>query len=133
MPGLQTASATFTAPTPARAKPASVDARLAAGQELIDAKEPGYAVQLMVTDAHSRDYLERYLVDAARSMRPDQFFLVPAGGVDTPRVGVLLGTYRERAEALAALDALPEGLRQFKPYVRTLDAVREDARRAAPR
>jgi septal ring-binding cell division protein DamX len=44
---------------------------------------------------------------------------------------VLLGTYRERGEAVAALDALPEPLRQFRPYVRTLDAVRDDARRAA--
>ena len=124
------ASATMIAPPPAAA-PASIDARLAAGRSLIDGKDEGYSVQLMVTDARSRSYLEHYLADAARSVQPEQFYLVPAGSPDTPRVGVLLGNYRERAEAVAALDGLPDGLRQFRPYVRSLDAVRDDARRAA--
>jgi len=63
----------------------------------------------------------------------DQFYLVPAGLPESPRVGVLLGTYRERAQAVAALDALPQNLRQFRPYVRPLEAVRDDARRAGSR
>ena len=33
-------------------------------------------------------------------------------------------------EAFAALEQLPTHLRQFKPYVRTLEALREDQRRA---
>jgi len=132
--GLQPASATLPAPpaTP-RATPISVDARLDAGHELIEATAPGYSVQLMVTDAKSRDYLERYLADASRTVKPEQFYLVPAGSAETPRVGVLLGNYRERAEAVAALEALPPNLRQFKPYVRPLEAVRDDARRATSR
>jgi septal ring-binding cell division protein DamX len=48
-------------------------------------------------------------------------------------MGVLIGGFRERAEAVAALDALPGSLRQFRPYVRTLEAVREESRRADPR
>jgi len=111
--------------------PGSVDARLAAGRSLIDGQDAGYSVQLMVTDARSRSYLEHYLADAARSVQPDQFYVVPAGSPETPRLGVLLGNYRERAEAVAALDGLPDGLRQFRPYVRSLDAVRDDARRAS--
>jgi MSHA biogenesis protein MshM len=131
--GLQTASATLPAPPPARPALAALDARLAAGQELLHASEPGYSVQLMVTDARSRDYLERYLADAGHLVKPEQFYLVPAGAPESPRVGVLLGTYRERSDALAALEALPANLRQFKPYVRTLEAVRDDARRAVSR
>jgi type II secretory pathway predicted ATPase ExeA len=127
---LQTASATMTAPPKAPA-PESVDARLAAGRELVDGSQAGYSVQLMVTDARSRSYLEHYLAEASRTFDPARFYLVPAGNADVPRLGVLLGTYRERGEAVAALDALPEPLRQFRPYVRTLDAVRDDARRAA--
>ena len=129
-PALRPASAIVAAPVAPAPAPASVDARLAAGRELIDGSAAGFSVQLMVTDAHSRSYLEHYLADAAKSAQPEQFYLVPAGSADTPRLGVLLGNYRSRGEAVAALDALPESLRQFRPYVRTLDAVRDDARRA---
>jgi septal ring-binding cell division protein DamX len=43
---------------------------------------------------------------------------------------VLFGTFPERAEASTALAALPESLRIFRPYVRSVDGVREDARRS---
>ena len=33
-------------------------------------------------------------------------------------------------DAVAALEQLPQNLRQFRPYVRTLEALREDQRRA---
>jgi type II secretory pathway predicted ATPase ExeA/septal ring-binding cell division protein DamX len=130
--GLQPASATLPAPAAApKPAPAVVDARLAAGREILENKQPGYSVQLLVTDARSRDFLEHYLADAARTLNPEQFYLVPTGTPDLPRLGLLLGTYHERGDAVAALDALPEPLRQFRPYVRTLDAVRDEARRAA--
>jgi len=44
---------------------------------------------------------------------------------------VLYGPFGAKAEAVEALNALPIELRQFGPYVRTLDALREDARRAS--
>jgi septal ring-binding cell division protein DamX len=46
---------------------------------------------------------------------------------------VLIGGFRGRGDALAALDGLPEPLKQFRPYVRPIEAVREDARRAEGR
>jgi septal ring-binding cell division protein DamX len=45
-------------------------------------------------------------------------------------VGVLFGTFDARAQAADALAALPTPLRQFKPYVRSVDSLREEARRA---
>ena len=92
--------------------------------------EARYAVQLMVTDGREREYLESYLSEASRRVEPSRLYLVPAGGT---RVGVLMGAYGARADAARALDELPEELRQFRPYVRSLDAVREDTRRALPR
>ena len=84
----------------------------------------------MVTDAREHAYLEQYLGEAARSLPNEQLYLVPAGNPDAPRIGLLYGGFRERGEATAALGLLPEGLRQFRPYVRTLEAVRDEARRA---
>jgi MSHA biogenesis protein MshM len=110
---------------------ASVASRLEAGRDLLaSAPANRFSVQLMVTDANSREYLESWLADAGRSVEPGKLYLVPAAGADAPRVGVLFGSYADRGQASEALAALPAGLRQFRPYVRSLDAVREDARRA---
>ena len=111
----------------------SVSARMAAGRELLAKDTPHYAVQLMVTDAKERGYLETYLSEAGRLLRPERLYVVPAGSPETPRLGVLFGTFEERGEANIALASLPENLRQFRPYVRPLEGVREDARRAEKR
>jgi septal ring-binding cell division protein DamX len=109
------------------------DARLAAGRELLGGNAHHYAVQLMVADARQREYIAGYLAEAAHAVNPDRLYLVPAGSPEAPRLGVLLGAFDERADASVALAALPESLKQFRPYVRPLDGVREDALRAERR
>jgi type II secretory pathway predicted ATPase ExeA len=108
--------------------------RISAGRVLLDpAAARAYSVQLMATDARSRAYLESYIAEAGRSVEPGQLYVVPGGTPEAPRFSVLLGSYEDRPAALAALEALPEPLRQFRPYVRPLEAVREEARRAERR
>ena len=87
----------------------------------------------MVTEARDREYLEGYVAQAARLVDADKLYIVPAGNPETPRLGVLFGGWRERGEANTALAVLPAELRLFRPYVRSLDSVREDARRAQNR
>jgi MSHA biogenesis protein MshM len=120
---------TATAPQGEPAAPA-VDARLAAGRELISTPSNRFAVQLMVADARERGYIENYLSEAGRTVQLQRLYLVPAGSPEIPRVGVILGAFDERNDAAVALDSLPENLKQFRPYVRSLDGVREDALRA---
>ncbi len=84
----------------------------------------------MVTDAREREYLEGYLAEAGRSVPPASLYLVPQGSPQSPRLGVLFGGYDQRAQAAEALAGLPQPLRQFKPYVRSIDSVREEARRS---
>jgi type II secretory pathway predicted ATPase ExeA/septal ring-binding cell division protein DamX len=111
----------------------AVAARLAAGNDLIAEGNPArFAVQLMVTDARQHNYIAGYLTDAGKLLGADRLYLVPVAG-DAPRVGVLYGGFRDRDEAGAALGALPESLRQFRPFVRSIDGVREEARRSAVR
>jgi septal ring-binding cell division protein DamX len=86
-----------------------------------------------VTDARSRAYLESYLAEAGRAVEPGKLYVVPTGTADSPRYGVLFGSYDGKAEALAALGSLPAPLHQFKPYVRGLESVRDEARRAERR
>jgi type II secretory pathway predicted ATPase ExeA/septal ring-binding cell division protein DamX len=118
-------------PPAAQAPPLrSLASRMAAGADLLADATPRYAVQLMVTDARERMYIENYLAEAGRSVPYEKLFVVHSGTTESPRLGVLLGPFDQRADAGAALDALPPALRQFRPFVRTLDAVREDARRS---
>jgi septal ring-binding cell division protein DamX len=108
-------------------------AALAAGRELIAKPSSRFAVQLMLADPRQRGFVEGYLSEAGRSVRSGEFYIVPAGSPEAPRLGVLLGAFEQRGEALAAMEALPENLKQFRPYVRSIEGVREDARRAERR
>ena len=141
VPVAATASAPAPKPAPAArpsaAAPASDDvvaARLAAGRELIAEGSPArFAVQLMVTDAREKPYLGAYLAEASKPLGSERLYVVPTAGADAPRVAVLYGPFKDRDEASAALGSLPEALRQFRPFVRSVDGVREDARRVASR
>jgi hypothetical protein len=75
-------------------------------------------------------YIENYLAEAGRSVPYERLFVVPSGSPEAPRLGVLLGPFDERGAAAAALETLPAPLRQFRPFVRTMDQVRDDARRS---
>ena len=123
-----------TAPAPAApaAPPADpVESRAAAGRELLAGGSAArYSVQLMVTDPREREYLGTYLAEAGRLVDPQKLFVVSSGSSQSPRVGVLYGAYDGRAQATDALASLPAPLRQFKPYVRSVDSLREEARRA---
>jgi type II secretory pathway predicted ATPase ExeA len=120
---------------PAAAKdPGSLEARLAAGLALLDS--PGgarYVVQLMVSDARDRAYLATYLAEATRTLKADDLYLYPTGTGEAPKVGVLHGAFPTRREATEAMGALPANLRQFRPYVRPVEAVRGEVRREAAR
>ena len=131
-------AATATAPATAEAAPVArsadadpVASRIAAGRDLVADAAAGFAVQLMVTDARDHMYLASYLGDATKALGADRLYVVPTPGAEGKRVGVLYGTFHDRDEATKALAALPPGLTQFRPFVRSLDGVRDEARRAA--
>ena len=84
----------------------------------------------MATDPREREYLEAYLAEAGRLVDSQRLYVVASGTPQSPRVGVLFGAFDDRARAAEALAALPAALRQFRPYVRSADALREEARRA---
>ncbi len=134
VPAAATVPAPPASPAPPPAPANAIAARSAAGSELLAPGSPArYSVQLMVTDAREREYLESYLAEAGRQVDPAKLFLVASGTPQSPRLGVLFGGFEARAQANEALAGLPTDLRQFKPYVRSLEAVREEARRAQAR
>ena len=115
-----------------KAAPGSLaESRYSAGLALVDApNDRRYVVQLMMTDARDPAYLEYYLREAARTLKEDDLFVYPSGNAESPKVGVLYGSFKTRREATEALNALPSSLRQFRPYVRTVEGVKNDMRRS---
>ncbi len=108
-------------------------ARMDAGLGLLDTPgEKRFVVQLMMTDARQRDYLEWYVGEASRALPPDTLFLYPSGNAESPKMGVLYGAFATRREATSAMEGLPANLRKFGPYVRTVEGVRSDVRKGPP-
>ncbi len=121
------------APAPPAARPSPVDSRFNAGLALLEEGSGArYVIQLMMTDARDPDYLRAYLAEASRAIGPESLFLYPSGSAETPKVGVLYGAFKTRQEANQAMGSLPDNLRQFRPYVRAVEAVRTDIRRPPP-
>ncbi|MCW5594099.1 MAG: AAA family ATPase, partial [Burkholderiales bacterium] len=71
-----------------------LESRFSAGQALLEATSgPRYVVQLMMTDARDPAYIQAYLAEATRTLRPEDLFLYPSGSSDSPKVGVLYGAF----------------------------------------
>lgn len=85
----------------------------------------------MMTDERDRAYVASYLADAARAVGEESLFLYPSGSAELPKVGVLFGTFQTRELAIDAMGGLPDNLRRFRPYVRSVVAVRSDVRKKA--
>jgi MSHA biogenesis protein MshM len=88
-----------------------------------------FAIQLLTSDERERSALENFLRVANRELNADRVMLYSSGTKDNPKVSVLYGNYAERNEAAAELSGLPSKLTQFRPYVRSFQAIRDDARR----
>ncbi|MEI6738571.1 MAG: AAA family ATPase, partial [Pseudomonadota bacterium] len=87
-----------------------------------------FSIQLMSADEREQRAIESFLRGASRELNPDRIMVYFSGTVENPRVGVLYGNYGERSEASAELSGLPVKLTQFRPYVRSFQAVRDDLR-----
>ena len=80
----------------------------------------------MTADQRERSAIENYLKEVQRALKTDDIFLYPGGSKDIPRVSVTYGNFASRSEAQTALTRLPQSLGQFRPYVRSFNAIRED-------
>jgi len=100
-------------------------------RKLDSAPSQHWSIQLMTADQRERQALDNYLSEARRALKPDGILLFPTGSREAPRISVLYGDFPNRVEAQNALAKLPQGIGQFRPYVRSFHAIREDMRRAS--
>jgi len=87
-----------------------------------------YSIQLMTADRREQSAIENFLRVASQDLNPDRVMIYPAGTRDNPRVIVLYGSFVERTDATEEMLRLPARLTKFRPYVRSVGAIREDMR-----
>ena len=104
-------------------------ARMEADVQRLEAL-PGdrYAIQLMTADQREKVAIENFLRLASKELNPDRIMVYPSGTGDNPKVSVLYSNFPERADANGELAQLPAKLTQFRPYVRSILAIRDDIR-----
>lgn len=84
-----------------------------------------YTLQLLGT--HNRDTVQEF-IRAQGSLDAFSYFQSQHNGRDW--FVVVYGEYRNRSEAIAAVENLPEGLRQLNPWARSVRGIQQDIRKA---
>ena len=104
-----------------------VDTRLAATEQWLANTPPetvGIHVQLL--GAGDRKRLEIYLAELSKSVDIAQVFVYRTKASGKPAYSVIYGSYPSRAVANAALAQLPAKLQAQRPYLRTVQGMRNE-------
>jgi MSHA biogenesis protein MshM len=109
-----------------------LDARMQADISRLNAgKGTGFAIQLMTAEETESAAIRDFLRAAERELEAERIMVFPSGTPDNRKVSVVYGQYGDRGDAWIEIGKLSAKLRQFRPYVRTIDAVRADLRSRA--
>ena len=99
--------------------------RLAATERWLDAQSPATSsIQLM--GSNDQRQLRHHLGKIGHAIEMDQVFVYRTKVQGKPAWTVLYGSFPSRAEAAAALERLPESLKSYKPYLRTVQGIRAE-------
>jgi len=102
-----------------------VTQRLVATEKWLAGQKPATSsIQLM--GSNDLQQLRRHLVKIGRAIEMDQIFVYRTKVNGQPAWTVLYGSFATRAEAAAALEKLPESLKSYHPYLRTVQGVRAE-------
>jgi MSHA biogenesis protein MshM len=103
--------------------------RLDAGSSKLRGTQPErWGIQLMTADRREQAAIENYLLEAGRVLKDEELLIYTSGTRDNPRIGVVYGDFANRAAAQSELAKLPQRLGQFRPYVRSFQAIRDELR-----
>lgn len=96
----------------------------ATGPWLAAHPEAGYTIQLLGAADHA--YLRQYLKNLPKSIDSESIFVYRKSAESRPSLTVVRGLYASPAEAAEAIEALPQELRRFQPFLRNLRTVRAE-------
>ena len=108
--------------------PDVLESRLAATEKWL-ATENGnlYIIQLLGTVDATQ--LKLHLNDLSKSIEMNKIFVYRTLANGRPLLTVLYGTFGDRRSAQVVLDKLPEDLKANRPFLRTVEGVRDELKR----
>jgi len=105
------------------------DQRVAASQLWLSRAEAAhFTIQLMWSGADDKKPMQRFLRKDAVAPYLESTFITHATNNDKQTLNLLLGEYEGFSQAQAALEALPDALRRFQPYLRNVRSVQAESR-----
>ena len=108
--------------------PDMLDARLRATLAWLDQSAPEtHSVQLLGSE--NAQQLKDYLSYIAKSIEISNLYVYRTVARQKPFLTVLYGSFGSREAAQNALDRLPPPLKAFRPYLRTVQGIREEMSR----
>ena len=102
-----------------------LEARIVATRAWLGSAPPG-TISIQIMGSRSALELDRQLRRLSRQLDAGQLFVIRTQAGERPSMTVLYGSFPNRAEASAALAALPESIRGFSPHLRTVQGVRAE-------
>lgn len=105
-----------------------LEARLQSTREWLETTAPqNLTIQLL--GAENPQQLKEHLSTIAKSIEISNIFVYRTTARQKPFLSVLYGSFSTREAAQNALDRLPTHLKAFKPYLRTVQGIREEMSR----
>ena len=105
-----------------------LESRILATREWLQ-QEGAQTHSIQVLGSKNREQLRDHLNMIAKSVEITNVFVYRTTARQEPFLTVLYGSFPSRAAAQEALDRLPPPLRAFKPYLRTVQGIREEMSR----
>jgi septal ring-binding cell division protein DamX len=105
-----------------------LEARLQSTRAWIEATPP-QTLTIQLLGAENPQQLREHLSTIAKSIEITNIFVYRTVARQKPFLSVLYGSFSTREAAQVALDRLPTHLKAFKPYLRTVQGIREEMSR----
>ena len=101
------------------------EARLAMTKDWL-ASQPPTTVTLQIKSVADTSALDSELVSLSQQLDVQNLYLYRKEKDNVIYTIILYGTFKNKTEALAALEALPEGIKNNQPYLRTVGGINKD-------
>lgn len=90
-------------------------------------KNPGnmvYTIQIMSTEMEDRNKLEEFLESYSDQQHGQQLFILPVANEDETLYAVTYGGFSHYQSAKEQLETLPDAMKRFNPYIKTISSLR---------
>ncbi|RPI47807.1 MAG: general secretion pathway protein [Betaproteobacteria bacterium] len=115
-------------PQPVTARDDLLAARISATRQWLSTEAP-QTLSIQLLGSENPQQLREHLSTITKSVEANSIFVYRTLAKQKPFLTVLYGSFASREAALAALDRLPSHLKAFKPYLRTVQGIREEMSR----